>query len=139
MLVFQVAYLPVSTLSMLVALQIGRFPAHMRQGYVARIKEVNSTLNVVTEINPDATSIAAGLDAERANGTIRGPLHGVPIIIKNNIATADHLGNTAGSFALYGARVPRDSTLATKLRAAGVIILGKANLSQWANFRSNNR
>ena len=92
----------------------------------------------MTEINPDAISIAAGLDAERANGTTRGPLHGVPIIIKNNIATDDKMNNTAGSFALYGAKVPRDSTLASKLRAAGVIILGKANLSQWANFRSDN-
>jgi len=108
------------------------------QAYVARIKEVNSTLNCVTEVNPDAVSIAAELDAERANGTTRGPLHGVPILIKNNIATNDKMSNTAGSFALLGARVPRDSTLATKLRAAGVVILGKANLSQWANFRSFN-
>lgn len=92
----------------------------------------------MTEINPDAASIAAELDAERANGTTRGPLHGVPIIIKNNIATNDQMSNTAGSFALYGAKVPRDSTLASKLRAAGVVILGKANLSQWANFRSHN-
>jgi len=108
------------------------------QAYIARIQEVNGTLNCVTEINPDAVSIAAELDAERANGTTRGPLHGVPIIIKNNIATNDKMNNTAGSFALFGAKVPRDSTLATKLRAAGVVILGKANLSQWANFRSNN-
>ncbi|KAL6716356.1 hypothetical protein ACLMJK_005922 [Lecanora helva] len=106
--------------------------------YIARIKEANVTLNCVTEINPDAASIAAQLDAERANGTVRGPLHGVPIIIKNNIATNDKMNNTAGSFALYGAKVPRDSTIASKLRAAGVIILGKANLSQWANFRSFN-
>lgn len=95
-------------------------------------------MNCVTEINPDAVSIATELDAERANGTTRGPLHGVPIIIKNNIATNDKMNNTAGSFALLGAKVPRDSTLATKLRAAGVVILGKANLSQWANFRSFN-
>ena len=108
------------------------------KAYIARINEVNGTLNCVTEINPDAVSIAAQLDAERANGTIRGPLHGVPIIIKNNIATDDKMNNTAGSFALYGAKVPRDSTLASKLRAAGVVILGKANLSQWANFRSDN-
>lgn len=105
---------------------------------MARINEVNGTLHCVTEINPDAISIAAELDAERANGTTRGPLHGIPIIIKNNIATDDKMNNTAGSFALYGAKVPRDSTLASKLRAAGVVILGKANLSQWANFRSDN-
>lgn len=108
------------------------------QAYVSRINEVNSTLRAVTELNPDALGIAAELDAERATGTTRGPLHGVPILIKNNIATMDKMSNTAGSFALLGATVPSDSTLASKLRAAGVIILGKANLSQWANFRSSN-
>lgn len=108
------------------------------QAYIARIGEVNGALNCVTEINPDAVTIAAELDAERARGKTRGPLHGIPILIKNNIATNDKMNNTAGSFALLGAKVPRDSTLATKLRAAGVVILGKANLSQWANFRSNN-
>ena len=92
----------------------------------------------MTEINPDALTIAASLDTERANGATRGPLHGVPILIKNNIATMDKMSNTAGSFALLGAKVPADSTLAAKLRAAGVIILGKSNLSQWANFRSFN-
>ncbi|KAJ0162072.1 putative amidase [Colletotrichum tanaceti] len=106
--------------------------------YVGRIAQVNSTLNVVTEVNPDALSIAADLDASRANGTIKGPLHGIPILIKNNIATADRMNNTAGSWALVGARVPRDSSVAMKLREAGAVILGKTNLSQWANFRSNN-
>ena len=107
------------------------------KAYIARIHEVNATLNVVTEINPDALSIADELDAERANGTTRGPLHGMPILIKGNIGTADRMSTTAGSFALLGATVPRDSGVATKLRKAGVIILGKTNLSQWANFRSN--
>ncbi|KAL8938095.1 MAG: hypothetical protein Q9211_003373 [Gyalolechia sp. 1 TL-2023] len=106
--------------------------------YIARINEVNSTLNVVTELNPDALAIAAELDAERSNGTTRGPLHGMPILIKNNIGTADRMGTTAGSFALLGATLPRDSGIAAKLRAAGVVILGKTNLSQWANFRSTN-
>lgn len=106
--------------------------------YTARILEVNSTLNVVTELNPDALKIAAELDAERANGTTRGPLHGMPILIKGNIGTADRMSTTAGSFALLGATLPRDSGVAAKLRAAGVIILGKTNLSQWANFRSFN-
>ncbi|KAL8649221.1 MAG: hypothetical protein Q9226_005666 [Calogaya cf. arnoldii] len=106
--------------------------------YIARIQEVNSTLHVVTEINPDALNIAAELDAERANGTTRGPLHGIPILIKGNIGTADKMSTTAGSFALLGATLPRDSAVATKLRQAGVVILGKTNLSQWANFRSNN-
>ncbi|OCK78228.1 amidase [Lepidopterella palustris CBS 459.81] len=106
--------------------------------YVARINEMNSTLHMVTELNPDALCIAAELDAERANGTVRGPLHGMPILIKNNIATRDKMNNTAGSFALLGAKVPRDSTIAAKLRKAGVIILGKTNMSQWANLRSSN-
>ncbi|MCJ1271812.1 hypothetical protein MMC22_011717 [Lobaria immixta] len=108
------------------------------QAYIARIEEVNPILNVITELNPDALGIAANLDAERKNGTTRGPLHGVPIIIKNNIATMDRMNNTAGSFALLGAKVPRDSGVAAKLRAAGVIILGKSNMSQWTNLRSLN-
>ena len=103
-----------------------------------RIQEVNDVLHAVTEINPDALSIAANLDAERANGTIRSALHGIPLLIKNNIATQDLMNNTAGSYSLLGAMVPRDSTVAAKLRAAGVILLGKSNLSQWANFRSSN-
>lgn len=106
--------------------------------YVDRINEANGTLNVVTELNPDALSIAQELDAERAAGIVRGPFHGIPILIKNNIATDDKMNNTAGSFALLGAKVPQDSTIAAKLREAGAIILGKANLSQWANFRSDN-
>ncbi|KAK2016230.1 amidase [Colletotrichum eremochloae] len=106
--------------------------------YLGRINQVNGTLNVVTEVNPDALSIAADLDASRAKGSIKGPLHGIPILIKNNIATADQMNNTAGSWALVGAKVPEDSFMAKKLREAGAIILGKTNLSQWANFRSNN-
>lgn len=100
--------------------------------------QVNSTLHMVTELNPDALRIARTLDAERANGTTYGPLHGIPILIKNNIATMDKMNNTAGSYALLGAKVPRDSGIAAKLRKAGAIILGKTNLSQWANFRSYN-
>ncbi|KAK4545436.1 hypothetical protein LTR36_002786 [Oleoguttula mirabilis] len=106
--------------------------------YQARIMEVNSTLHMVTELNPDALAIAAEADAMRANGTLLGPLHGIPILIKNNIATADKMNNTAGSWSLVGAKVPRDSTMAAKLRKAGAIILGKTNLSQWANYRSDN-
>ena len=94
--------------------------------YVDRINEVNGTLNMVTEINPDAVSIAHQLDQERAQGQLRGPLHGIPVLIKNNIATDDAMNNTAGSFALLGAKVPRDSTIAAKLRQAGAIILGKS-------------
>ncbi|KAJ4377758.1 hypothetical protein N0V83_000588 [Neocucurbitaria cava] len=106
--------------------------------YVGRILQVNSTLHMVTEINPDAWTIAKELDEERAQGKCRGPLHGLPILIKNNIGTADEMNNTAGSWSLVGARLPRDSTLAAKLRAAGAILLGKTNLSQWANYRSSN-
>lgn len=106
--------------------------------YTARILEVNSTLRMVTELNPDALSIAARLDSERASGTSRGPLHGIPILIKNNIATDDKMNNTAGSYALLGSKVPSDSTMAAKLRKAGAILLGKTNLSQWANYRSDN-
>lgn len=95
-------------------------------------------MHAVVEINPDALSIAAELDAERKKGKKRGPLHGIPILIKNNIATADKMQNTAGSYALLGATVPRDSTMAAKLRQAGAVILGKTNLNQWASFRSTN-
>jgi len=95
------------------------------QAYIARINEMNSTLHMVTELNPDALSIAAELDSQRAAGNVTGPLHGIPILIKNNIATHDLINNTAGSFALLGSKVPRDSTVAAKLRAAGVVILGK--------------
>lgn len=108
------------------------------RAYTARVLEVNSTLNMVTELNPDAIEIAKEADALRANGTILSPLHGIPILIKNNIATDDKMNNTAGSWSLLGAKVPRDSTMAAKLRKAGAIILGKTNLSQWANYRSDN-
>lgn len=107
------------------------------KAYTARIMEVNSTLHMVTEINPDAVMIAQQADARRANGSTLGPLDGIPILIKNNIATGDLMNNTAGSFSLLGAKQP-DSTIARNLRKAGAVILGKTNLSQWANFRSNN-
>ncbi|PNY28634.1 Amidase [Tolypocladium capitatum] len=107
--------------------------------YLARINEVNSALRPVAEINPDARAIAAQLDAERHSGAAASkPLHGVPVLVKNNIATCDFMNNTAGSYALLGAKVPEDSTVVAKLRKAGAIILGKANLSQWANYRSFN-
>ncbi|KAK5119442.1 hypothetical protein LTR85_007542 [Meristemomyces frigidus] len=95
--------------------------------YMDRILEVNGTLHMVTELNPDALSIAAELDEQRAAGNVTGPLHGIPVIIKNNIATHDLMNNTAGSFALLGAKVPRDSTMAAKLRKAGAVILGKTD------------
>ncbi|KAM3517803.1 hypothetical protein MY4038_010246 [Beauveria bassiana] len=106
------------------------------KAYIARIDEVNAQLHAVNEINPDALAIAAELDKKRREGNV-GPLHGIPILIKDNIATDDKMNNSAGSFALLGAKVPEDSTVAAKLRKAGAIILGKANLSQWASNRSD--
>ncbi|KAL6864283.1 amidase-like protein [Trichoderma novae-zelandiae] len=105
--------------------------------YIERISEVNAVLRAVTEINPDALLIASELDAERRAGInpAKQPLHGIPVLLKNNIATDDEMNNTAGSYALLGAKVPEDSTIAAKLRKAGAIILGKANMSQWAASR----
>ena len=87
-------------------------------------------------MNPDALSIAKALDVERKAKGPRGPLHGIPVLLKDNIATADRMQTTAGSLALLGAKPPRDAFVVTKLREAGAIILGKTNLSEWANMRS---
>ncbi len=107
--------------------------------YTARIRDLdgNKHINHVLEVNPDARQIADDLDRERRAGRLRGPLHGIPILIKDNIATADRMETTAGSLALLGAKPPRDSFIAQKLREAGAVILGKTNLSEWANFRSS--
>ncbi|CAM4121218.1 amidase [Roseateles saccharophilus] len=110
----------------------------LTQAYLARIAAVDRAgpkLNSVIELNPDAEALAAALDAERAAGKLRGPLHGLPVLIKDNIATHDRMSNTAGSIALAGVPVPRDATLVARLREAGAVILGKTNLSEWANFR----
>jgi len=107
--------------------------------YLARIDAVDKSgpaLHSVIEVNPDALTIADALDAERKAGKIRGPLHGIPVLIKDNIATADRMMTTAGSLALAGAHPPKDAFIAAKLRDAGAVILGKTNLSEWANFRS---
>src|SRR6266446_1917360 len=106
-------------------------------GYLNRIQALNPTLHAVIETNPNAVSIAVGLDNERRAGHVRGPLHGIPVLVKDNISTLDNMQTTAGSLALYNARVPADSPLIQKLRAAGAIILGKANLGEWANFRDD--
>ncbi|KAL7921319.1 amidase signature domain-containing protein [Trichoderma austrokoningii] len=108
----------------------------LTKAYLARIEQVNETVHAVVETNPDALSIAKALDDERASGTVRGPLHGIPVLVKNNIATQDKMGTTAGSYLLVGATVPRDAFVVQKLRHAGAIILGKANMSEWANFRA---
>ena len=108
--------------------------------YLDRIESLDRqgpTLRSVIETNPDALEIAEELDRERAAGNVRGPLHGVPILLKDNIATADRNTTTAGSLALEGSIPPRDAFVAAQLRQAGAVLLGKANLSEWANFRSN--
>jgi len=125
---------------------IGQLQEAMRSGvmssreiveaYRARIGEMDKDLRAVLELNPDAESIADAMDAERKKSGPRGPLHGIPILIKDNVGTADKMETTAGSLALVGARPPRDAFVAERLRAAGAVILGKTNLSEWANFRS---
>src|SRR6202022_793124 len=87
-------------------------------------------------VNPDALAIARQADQQRRQGHVMGPLHGIPVLLKDNIDTGDRMQTTAGSFALAGRPALRDSTLAVKLRAGGAVILGKTNLSEWANFRS---
>lgn len=104
-------------------------------GYLDRIRALNPLLAAVVQTNGEAVGIAARRDAERRAGTIRGPLHGIPILLKDNIATADTLQTTAGSLALVNSTVPADAPIVARLRAAGAVILGKANLSEWANFR----
>jgi len=107
----------------------------LTQAYLGRIGRLNPMLGAVIETSPGAVGDAAQRDAERRRGIVRGPLHGIPILLKDNIATADRMETTAGSLALVGTRVPADSPLVANLRAAGAIILGKTNLSEWANFR----
>jgi len=107
--------------------------------YLARIEAVDRggpALRSVLETNPDALAMADQLDAERKARGPRGPLHGIPILLKDNIATADRMMTTAGSLALAGTRPPKDAFIVERLREAGVVILGKTNLSEWANFRS---
>lgn len=105
------------------------------KGYLDRIQSLNSLLHSVIETNPNAVSIAQHLDNERRKGMVRGPLHGIPILVKDNIATDDNMQTTAGSLALVNSHVPADALIIQQLRAAGAVILGKANLGEWANFR----
>src|SRR6266436_1706589 len=105
--------------------------------YLARIAELDPKLHAVLETNPDALMVADRLDAERKAGHVRGPLHGIPVLIKDNIATADKMMTTAGSLALAGVTAPRDAGIVARLRAAGAVIIGKTNLSEWANIRSS--
>lgn len=117
----------------------GRFTARLLvDKYSARIDEIDKrgpAVNAIIEMNPDAPPIADELDRERKAKGSRGPLHGIPVLIKDNIDTADRMMTTAGSLALLGSKPPNDSFVAQKLRAAGAVILGKTNLSEWANIR----
>ena len=119
----------------------GKYSARsIAEKYLARIAAIDKNgprVNSVIETNPDALQIAEALDKERKEKGPRGPLHGIPILIKDNIATADRMQTTAGSLALVGSKPPADAFIAKKLRDAGAVILGKTNLSEWANIRSN--
>ncbi|HZG53573.1 MAG TPA: amidase [Pyrinomonadaceae bacterium] len=111
----------------------------LAEKYIERIERFDRkgpALNSVIELNPDALSLAAALDRERKAGRVRSPLHGVPILLKDNIDTADRMQTTAGSLALVGTPAPRDAFIVARLREAGAVLLGKTNLSEWANFRS---
>ncbi|HEV7857911.1 MAG TPA: amidase [Pyrinomonadaceae bacterium] len=123
------------------AMQTGKLSSRSITGkYLSRIDDVDKhgpTINSVIEINPDALEIAEALDKERKAKGARGPLHGIPVLIKDNIDTADRMMTTAGSLALEGSIAARDSFVAQRLREAGAVILGKTNLSEWANFRSS--
>lgn len=118
----------------------GKFTAHsLAEKYLERIDEIDKrgpAINAVIELNPDAPAIAAALDKERQERGARGPLHGVPVLIKDNIGTHDRMMTTAGSLAMLGSIPPRDAFVAKRLRAAGAVILGKVNLSEWADVRS---
>ena len=120
----------------------GRYTARtLCEYYLGRIEDLDGrgpALHSVIEVNPDAPRIAQELDAERKAKGPRGPLHGIPVLVKDNVATADRMATTAGSLALLGAKPPVDAFVVQRLRAAGAVLLGKANLSEWANFRSSN-
>ena len=112
--------------------------AEMYLGRIALVDQGENGINSIIELNPDALVIAESLDAERKAGAVRGPLHGIPVLIKDNIDTFDRMSTTAGSLALEGSVALQDAFLVERLRAAGVLILGKTNLSEWANFRGKN-
>jgi amidase len=119
-------------------LSSGRFTsAVLVEQYLARIGTIDKKVNSIIELNPDASAIAAALDRERKQKGPRGSLHGLPILIKDNIDTGDKMKTTAGSLALVDAPTPKDALLVTRLRDAGAIVLGKTNLSEWANYRSS--
>lgn len=105
--------------------------------YLERIAAVDPIIHSIIELNPDALSIAAQMDGERKEGKVRGLLHGIPVLIKDNIDTADKMQTTAGSLALEGNIAPEDAFYRCPITWGGAVILGKTNLSEWANFRSS--
>ena len=123
------------------AIQSGKETSRtLTEKYLARIQDIDKAgpmINSVIEVNPDALAIAEARDRERVDSGLRGPLHGMPILIKDNIDTSDKMNTTAGSLALLGSTPPRDAFVITQLRKAGAVILGKTNLSEWANIRSS--
>jgi amidase len=124
------------------AMTSGRLTSEaLTRAYIARILAFDQDgpgVNSVMELNPDALAMARRADEQRRRGRVLGPLHGIPILLKGNIDTGDRMQTTAGSFGLAGAPAPHDSTVVAKLRAGGAVVLGKTNLSEWANFRSFN-
>jgi amidase len=123
------------------AMQSGKYSSRgLTEKYLARIQDIDKAgpmINSVIEVNPEALEIAEALDRERKDKGARGPLHGIPLLIKDNIDTADRMNTTAGSLALLGSTPPKDAFVAAQLRKAGAVILGKTNLSEWANIRSS--
>src|SRR5450830_1435385 len=121
-------------------MQAGKLTSHaLTSQYLARIKTIDKAgprLNAIIEINPEALKIALEMDRERGLKRVRGPLHGIPVLLKDNIATGDRMSTTAGSLALDGVRAVKDAHIVTLLRNAGAVIIGKTNLSEWANMRS---
>lgn len=128
-------------------MSIAKLQDHMKRGtfsssdltscYLERIKRLNTRLKAVIETNPDALAIARERDEERNRGRTRGPLHGIPFLVKDNIGTNDKMETTAGSTAMLGARVPEDAVVVSRLREAGAVLLGHANMSEWASIRSS--
>src|SRR4029079_18823639 len=122
-------------------MQTGEYTSRsITQLYLGRIDAIDKkgpSINAVIEINPDALAIADSMDLERKNGKVRGPMHGIPVLIKDNIDTGDNMMTTAGALALVGNKAAKDAFIIKQLRAAGAVLLGKTNLSEWANFRSS--
>jgi amidase len=138
---FRFAYSEATVAQLQAEMAAGRLTSErLTSEYIARILKLDQDgpgVNAIIELNPDAIAMARQADALRRQGRVLGPLHGIPVLLKANIDTGDRMQTTAGSLALAGAPPTRDSTVAAQLRAGGAVILGKTNLSEWANFRSN--